>query len=387
MKVAARVREMPPYPFARWGRRVEAARAAGLDVIRLDAGNPDLPPPTEVVATLCASARSGERHGYPGYRGASVLREAVSAYYRRRFGVSLDPEREVLPLLGSKEGIVHLALACLDPGDLVLVPDPGYAAYALGARLAGAEVWPVPLRAEGGFWPDLSAIPAEVAERAVLMWLNYPHNPTGATAGLGFLAQAVDFARRHGLLLCHDAPYCDVTFDGYVAPSLLQVPGAREVAVEFNSLSKTWNMAGWRVGMAVGNAEVLATLARVKSNVDSGIFLPLQEAAARALSLDGGWVAGRNAVYRRRMEIVDQGLRAAGMAHTRPRATLYVWAQVPEGWDSVSFAEALLERTGVAVAPGVFFGAEGQGFVRLSVTAPTERVREGMARLVAMVRG
>jgi LL-diaminopimelate aminotransferase len=240
----------------------------------------------------------------------------------------------------------------------------------------------IPLLPERGFLPDLEAIPAAVADRAVMMWLNYPNNPTGGTADLAFFARAVDYARRHDLLLCHDAPYCDVTYDGYVAPSLLQVDGAAHVAVEFNSLSKTANMAGWRVGMAVGNADALASLARVKSNVDSGVFRPLQEATIRALSIDPDWLSARNHVYRERLDIVLAGLEGTGMTAPRPRATLYVWARIPEpGWTSETFALRLLERTGVAIVPGSFFGPGGEGYVRISVTAPTTQVREAMERL------
>jgi LL-diaminopimelate aminotransferase len=386
MKRAERLQTLPSYPFARWAAQVGSARERGLDVIRLDIGSPDLPPPDDVVEALSQSARRPDSHGYPGYRGIPELRQAVVDYYGRRFGVELDADSQVVPLIGSKEGIVNLALACLDPGDLVLAPDPGYAPYTMGTLLAGGEVVAFPLLAENAFLPDLDAIPADVADRAVLMWLNYPNNPTGATADLDFFARVVDFARRHSLLLCHDAPYCDVTYDGYKAPSLLQVPGANEVAVEFNSLSKTANMAGWRVGMAVGNAEILAALGQVKSNVDSGIFRPLQEAAVRGLATDPEWVAARNATYGERMDIVVEALDTAGMALTRPRATLYVWARVPEGWQAEMFAQSLLESTGVAIAPGTFFGPSGEGYVRLSVTAPTERVREAMVRLCTFVK-
>lgn len=390
MKRAERLLNAPPYPFARWATHVEAARRQGIDVIRLDIGNPDMPPPEEVVEALCQSARQPDHHGYPGYRGLPALREAIAGYYERRFGVPLNPDTQIVPLIGSKEGIVNVALACLDPGDLALAPDPGYAPYATGAALAGAEVYTFPLLAERGFLPHFDAIPPDVAGRAVLMWLNYPNNPTGATAGPEFFAQAVDFARRHSLLLCHDAPYCDVTYDGYVAPSLLQVDGASEVAIEFNSLSKTFNMAGWRVGMAVGNSDALAALAQVKSNVDSGLFRPLQEAAIRALSIAPEWLSARNAVYRERLEIILEGLDAVGMEASRPHATLYAWARIPEpvagqappGWtSSEEFTLALLAQTGVAVTPGPFFGPAGEGYVRLSVTAPTERIREAMKRL------
>ena len=381
MKRASRLQGMAVYPFARWAGYVQAAQQRDMDVIRLDAGNPDLPPPDHVVEALCRSAQRPEHHGYASYRGLPALRQAMASYYQRRFGVDLDPETEVLPLIGSKEGLVNLALGCLDPGDLVLVPDPGYAPYTMGAVLAGAGVYPLPLLPERGFLPDLGAVPAEVASRAVLLWLNYPNNPTGATADLEFYAQAVEWAQRHELLLCHDAPYCDVTYDGYVAPSILQVPGASRVAVEFNSLSKTYNMAGWRVGMVVGNADALAALAQVKTNVDSGLYRPLQEAAAQALSADPGWIRQRNGIYQERLEVMLQGLKAAGLEATRPRAALYVWAQVPSPWTSEGFALGLLEGAGIALAPGSFFGPGGEGYVRLSITAPAERIREAMERL------
>jgi LL-diaminopimelate aminotransferase len=310
-----------------------------------------------------------------------ALREAVAEYYARRFGVTLDPETQVVPLIGSKEGIINVAMAHLDPGDLALVPDPGYAPYTMGTAMAGAEAYTFPLLPERGFLPDLDSIPDGVLDKAVLMWLNYPNNPTGATASLEFLARAVDFARRHNLLLCHDAPYADVVYDDYLAPSLLQVPGAAEVAIELNSLSKTYNMAGWRIGMAVGNSDALAALAQIKSNMDSGIFRPLQEAAVQALSTDPEWITARNQVYRERLDIILDGLGKLDMAGTLPRATLYIWAQVPPGWRSEPFALALLEQTGVAIAPGPFFGPAGEGYVRISATAPTERVEEAMERL------
>lgn len=385
MKVAARLQALPPYPFARWSSEVRLAQSRGVDVIRLDVGNPDMPPPESIVDALERSARQPGNHGYPGSRGILEFREAVAGYYKRRFGVALDPDTQVVPLIGSKEGIVNMALACLDPGDLALVPDPGYAPYALGAALAGAEVYTVRLLAERGYLPDLDAIPGEVADRASVLWLNYPNNPTGATADLGFFGNAVAYARQHNLLLCHDAPYCDITYDGYEAASVLQVKGACDVAIEFNSLSKMANMAGWRLGMAVGNAEAVAALGQVKSNIDSGIFQPIQEAGVEALSLDPAWIAERNLVYAERMEIVLEGVRSAGMQAARPRATLYIWAPVPAGSSSERFGLALLNEAGVAVAPGSFFGPAGEGYVRVSVTASTVQLREAMARLVQFV--
>ena len=381
MKTAARLENLPSYPFARWGVEVARASQSGLDVIRLDIGNPDLPPPPAVIDALCRTARRPDSHGYMGSRGLPVLRQAIQAYYQRRFGVELDPENEVLPLIGSKEGIVNLALAVLDPGDLVLVPDPGYAPYVRGAALAGAEVVTMPLRQENAFLPDLDAIPPEIADRVAMMWLNYPNNPTGATADLDFLAQAVSFCHQHDILFCYDAPYCDVCYGDYRAPSILQVPGARDVAIEFNSLSKSWNMAGWRIGMAVGHADALAALARIKSNVDSSFMQPVQEAAVTALCTEPEWIVERNAIYQERLTLMGDTLREIGLAVVNPRATLYFWAPVPAGYDAEGFALDLLHRTGVSVAPGSFFGPAGDHFVRLSVTAPTEQVREAMGRL------
>jgi len=384
MKKARRLTNLPPYPFALWSAKVNEVRARGVDVIRLDIGNPDLAPADTVLEALGASAADGSHHGYPGYRGLPVLRQAIADTYVRRFGVTLDPDSEVVPLMGSKEGIVNLALAVLDPGDTVLVPDPGYAPYTMGAMLAGADVVTFPLPPERDFLPALDEIPADVADKASMIWLNYPNNPTGAIADLGFLTDAVAFARDHDLLVCFDAPYTDVTYGEYVAPSILQVPGARDVAVEFNSLSKTYNMAGWRIGMAVGNAEVLAALAQVKSNVDSGMFHPLQDAAVAALALDPAWIADRNALYAERMDVMVAGLFALGLSVPMPRAALYLWVPVPEGVTAEGLATRWLEDAGVSVAPGSFFGPSGEGYVRISVTAPLTRIREALTRLAAL---
>ena len=379
MKRANRLSRMPAYPFARWAEHIEAARQGRMDVIRLDMGNPDLPPHDTVIQALSRSASRADRHGYPGYRGKPVLLEAIANYYQGRFGVELNPATEVQSLIGSKEGLVNLSLAILDPGDLVLVPDPGYAPYAMGAALAGAEIYPFPLRPEDNFLPHLEAIPQQVADRAVMIWLNYPNNPTGATADLAFFEDAVDYARRNDLLLCHDAPYCDITYEDFVAPSLLEIPGAADVAIEFNSLSKTWNMAGWRIGMALGNSDVLAALAQVKSNVDSGIFWPLQEAAVQALATPPEWIKERNRVYQERLDILLEGLAKAGLVAQRPRATLYLWVRVPE--PAERFALDLLMETGVTITPGSFFGPGGEGFARITITAPAGRIREAMERL------
>jgi LL-diaminopimelate aminotransferase len=381
MRLAKRVANLPPYVFAGLEKRVNALRAQGMDVIRLDMGSPDLPPPQEVIDALYRSAQNPNHHGYAGFSGIPALRQAMAAYYERRFGVQLDPNTEVLALIGSKEGIVNLHLAFVDPGDVTLVPDPGYSPYTMGTYLAGGTVVTFPLLRERGWLPDLEAIPAEAIRRAKLIWLNYPNNPTGATADLEFFARAVAFARKHDLLLCHDAPYCDVGFDGYRAPSLLQIPGAKEVAIEFNSLSKSHNLAGWRVGMAVGNAQAVQALGQVKSNIDSGIFRSIQDAAVSALMGDQEWMEERNAIYQERRDIVLEGLRAKGINPETPRAGLYVWSPIPAGYTSASFATYLLEKAGVSLTPGTAFGAQGEGYVRISLGTATPRVREAMERI------
>lgn len=381
MQPAQRLGNFPPYVFATLASRIRVLQAQGVDVIRLDIGSPDLPPPPAIVDALAEAARRPDSHGYPSFNGTPAVRRAMAGYYARRFGVELDPETEVLPLIGSKEGIAHLALAWLDAGDVALVPDPGYPVYGMGALIAGAEPYPVPLLEGNDYLPDLDALPAAVVQRARLLWLNYPNNPTGATADLAFFERAVAFARRHDLLLCHDAPYCDVGFEGYQAPSLLQIPGAREVAVEFNSLSKSHNMAGWRIGMAVGNDQVLAALLQVKSNVDSGIFQGVQAAGVAALSGDQAWISARNTIYQARRDLVLEGLRQAGLRAATPRAGLYVWAATPGGVTAAVFADRLLAQTGVSVTPGSAFGAHGEGYFRISLGTATERLAEAMRRL------
>lgn len=383
LRPAHRLDRIPPYVFAALAARIRTLQAQGMDIIRLDIGSPDLPPADFIIEALAAASRRPDLHGYPSYTGAPALRRAIAAYYDQRFGVSLHPDQEVLPLIGSKEGIVNLTVAWLDPGDLALVPDPAYPVYQMAAFIAGGEVHPLPLVAENGFLPDLDAIPAAAAQRARLLWLNYPNNPTGATADLAFFERAVHFARRHEILLCHDAPYCDVTFDGYRAPSLLSVPGAKQVAVEFNSLSKSHNMAGWRVGMAVGNPTAIQALTLVKSNADSGIFTAIQEAAITALTGDQSWLQARNAVYQTRRDLALAGLAAAGIQAEAPKAGLYVWAAVPPGFSAAAFATLLLEQTGVSLTPGSAFGAHGEGFVRVSLGMDTERIREAMRRVGA----
>ena len=378
---AGRMQLFSTHFFAGLNSRLSAMRAAGLDVIRLDEGAPDLPPAPFIIDTLARAAALPDRHSYQPHRGSAGLRQAWSELYRRNHGVEIDPETEVLPILGSKEGIFHLALAYIEPGDIVLAPDPGYITYTRGTCMAGGEVYPLPLSAGNGYLPDLEAIPVETLRHARLLWLNYPNNPTAAVASGEFFAQAVQFAKNHNLLLCHDAAYTQVTFDSYRSPSLLEVPGAKEVAVEFNTLSKSHNMAGWRTGALLGNSQVVRTFYTLKTNVDSGHFLPIMEATTAALTGDQSWLTQRNAIYQQRRDILFAALQAIGLSVQLPRASLYIWCPVPDGWSSADFAAQALENAQVSFTPGTVFGPRGEGFVRLSITAPAERIFEAGERL------
>jgi LL-diaminopimelate aminotransferase len=384
VRAAARLGRIPPYFFAGMRERVARLRAEGVDVIGLDVGDPDLPTPAAIVDEAAAALRDPGNHRYPAYAGLDELRAAMARWYRCRFGVELDPDTQVLPLLGSKDGIAHLPLALVDPGDAVLVPDPGYAVYATGALMAGGEPHAMPLLPERGFLPDLDAVPPGVAARARLLWLNYPNNPTAAVAPPQFLDEAVAWCAERGILCAHDAPYSEITFDGYRAPSLLQSPGALEAGLEFHSLSKTYNMTGWRVGMAVGSADAIRLLAQVKSNVDSGIFAVVQRAALAALDEAPAALSERNRLLRARQERVCAAFAAAGIEIARPHATFYLWGPVPGGGDSRGFATRLLDEVAVSVTPGIAFGAAGEGWFRVSLTAPDERIDEACRRIRAL---
>ncbi len=385
LQPADRIADLKPYYFAQVGRQIRQMQAQGRDVVRMDIGAPDLPPPDFVIEAMVAAARRPDRHAYQPYGGTPAYKAAWAAYYARRFGVTLDPETQVVGLIGSKEGIFHLVQALVNPGDVVLVPDPGYPVYAAATRIAGGQVVPMPLRAENDFFPDFAAIPETLARRAKILWLNYPNNPTGATASLEQMAAAVDFARRYNILLAHDAPYVDVVLDPAAPPppSVLQVPGALEVAVEFNSLSKRANMAGWRLGVAVGRADALQHLFRYKSQVDSSHFGPLMDAAAVALNDPRmePWLQRLTDIYRTRRDLILDALPDLGLEARTPTAGLYVWARVPRGLDSLTFCQNLLQRHGVSWAPGRIFGPHGEGYVRISLGTATERVRQALARL------
>ncbi len=382
IRLSQRVQNLKPYPFARMAEKIAALKARGIDVIRMDIGSPDLPPAEHILAAAEKAVRDPGTHGYPAFGyGTPPLLAAVAEYYGARFHVKLDPKREVTALLGSKEGIFHLTQALLQPGDAALVPDPGYPVYRVAAEWAGAEVYPLPLRRENQYLPDLDSIPEDILRRARILWINYPNNPTGAIAGRDFYERALALARRNDILLIHDAAYCDVAYDGYRPMSILELAGARDCAVEFSSISKTYNMAGWRLGFLAGNADAVSAVRKVKSNIDSGIFPAITAAGEAALRGDQTWLAGRNAVYAMRRDRILAGLAGIGIHADPPKASLYIWAPVPAGFTAESFAESVLDQTGVCFAPGTFFGGEGEGYVRISIATPTERVEEAIQRI------
>lgn len=387
--------KLGPYLFSAIGAKVRELKAKGIQVISLGIGDPDVPTPDPIVLELIRSATDvsdPDRFRYGSDWPLDVFPKAVAEYYRKRFGVEIDPQREVVPLIGSKEGIAHIALCYLDPGDVALVPEPGYPVYKIGALLALAESYPMPLLSERNWTPNFSAIPSDVLKRAKLLWLNYPNNPTASCVTLEFFEEAVAFAKEHGLLICHDAAYVDITYDGYVAPSILQVPGAKEVAIEFGSLSKPFAMTGWRIGWAVGNPEAVRLLATVKDNIDSGIFRPIQRAGAKALQLwcqDPSIIRPVVDTYQRRRDFVLRALREAGIQASTPKGSLYIWAPIPNGFtNSQEFATFLLERAHVAVTPGGGYGPAGEGYFRISLTYPDTVIAEAMERIVdALKRG
>jgi LL-diaminopimelate aminotransferase len=378
---ANRLSKIPPYLFAEIDRKVQEKKRAGIDVISLGIGDPDLPTPKRIVHVLQEAAADPANHRYASYFGLAELRSAIAGWYGDRSGVTLNPDTEILPTLGSKDGIAHVPLALVDPGDVVLAPDPGYTVYVTGALMAGAEPYMMPLRAENQWLPDLDAIPQDVAERARLMWLNYPNNPTAAVADREFLERAVAFCRRYDIILCHDAPYSEIAFEGYRPLTLFEIPHAKEIGLEFHSLSKTFNMTGWRIGWVCGRADLVGLIGQLKTNIDSGIFQAVQWAAIEALN--GGEQETRAAcdVYLRRHQLVAETLNDLGWDIKPPRATFYVWAPVPDGYDSIGFASHVLDEVGVNITPGVGFGTHGEGYFRLSVTAPDARLEEAMARM------
>jgi LL-diaminopimelate aminotransferase len=384
IKLASRLRSLPPYLFAELDRLKKEVQQKGVDVISLGIGDPDLPTPPYIVEALERAAEVPANHRYPDYQGLDRFREAASGWYQRRFNVSLDPARETCALIGSKEGIANFPVAVVDPGDIVLIPDPGYPVYYSGCVFNGGEPYYMPLRKENAFLPDFSAIPGEVARRAKLMWLNYPNNPTAATADPSFFESAIEYCLRNDIILAHDFAYSEIAYDGYKAASVLEFDGARECAIEFHSLSKTYSMTGWRVGFTVGNANLIGALGTVKTNLDSGVFQAVQEAAIAALEGRDDTLREYCGIYRERRDLMVGALHALGLACDTPRATFYLWARVPEGYTSVSFTERVLKETGVVITPGSGFGKAGEGYVRFSLTVPSERLREAADRIKSL---
>ena len=375
---AARMNNLPPYLFARIDEMKAQQQKKGTDIIDLGVGDPDLPTPDHIVASLCEAAQNPENHHYPSYAGMPEYRSAVADWYQQRFGVSLDPQKEVIALMGSKDGIAHIAEAFVDPGDYVLAPSPGYPVYRTGTLFAEGRVHEMPLTEKNHFVPVLEEIPEKVAKAAKLMFINYPNNPTAAVAPDGFYREVVDFASDHGIVVVSDNAYSEIAYDGYRAPSFLEIRGAMEVGIEMHSLSKTYNMTGWRIGMAVGNEEILAGLGRVKTNVDSGVFNAVQRAAITALSGPQDCVKNACAIYQERRDVLVAGLRSIGFEVAAPRATFYVWMPVE---DCMAFAAKLLSETGIVVTPGVGFGSSGEGYVRFALTRPVARINEAVGRM------
>jgi len=388
VELAQRVQQLPPYLFARISQLIAEKRAAGVDVISLGIGDPDLPTPAHILDALKEASDDPANHRYPESDGLPEFRRSIARWYENRHGVILDPDREVVPLIGSKEGIAHFPLCLINPGDVSLITDPGYPVYEVATMFAGGETVKLPLAEEDGWLPRLDDISADVAARAKILWLNYPNNPTGAIADLAFFERAVAWAKAHDVAIAHDLAYAEVSYEGYEPPSILQVEGARDVAIEFNSLSKAFNMTGWRVGMAVGNAELINALTRVKTNMDSGIPQAIQQMAMAALDGPLDAVEEHNAIYTRRRDRAIEVLRELGLRVEPPKASLYIWARLPEGErSSADFAGRLIDQTGVVVTPGMSYGAAGEGYIRISLTTPDDRLDEALSRLAKFARG
>jgi len=381
---AKRINDLPPYLFAEIDRRKREALARGVDLIDLGIGDPDIPTPSPVIEKLIEGASKPVNHRYPNSSGMAEFREAVTRWYKQRFDVTLDPGKEVVSLIGSKEGIGNMAVAFVDPGDIVLVSSPCYPVYHIGTSFNGGKNYFLPLKKENNFLPDLDTVPPDIAKQAKLLWINYPNNPTAAIADKAFFQRVVEFAHRHNVIVCHDAAYTEMGFDGYRPMSFLEVDGAKEVGIEFHSLSKTFNMTGWRIGMAVGNPELVSGLAQAKSNLDSGIFQAVQEAGIEALSLGDKIVEPSRKIYQERRDILVDALNAIGLACDKPRATFYVWVGTPKGLSSAEFTAKLLDEAGVVTTPGNGFGAAGEGYVRFTVCVDKMRLKEVAERIRAI---
>ncbi|RJP28205.1 MAG: LL-diaminopimelate aminotransferase [Candidatus Omnitrophota bacterium] len=380
-KISKRLNSLPPYLFAEIDKAKRKARAQGRDIIDLGIGDPDQPTPKHIIDALSLAANDAANHKYALDQGMPVLRKAISNWYKTRFSVGLDYENEVLPLIGSKEGIAHFPLSFLNEGDYALVPDPCYPPYKGGTILAGGKPYLMPLKENNGFLPDLGSIPSAIVKKSKIMFLNYPNNPTGATADKDFYKQAVLFAAKHKIIIVSDLAYSEMAYDGYRPPSILEVDGARDVAIEFHSLSKTYNMTGWRIGWACGNAGLIQALAKVKSNIDSGIFSAIQLAGVSALESPVKFIEDMRVIYSKRRDVLVSGLKELGLDLNLPKATFYLWINTPKKMKSIDFANILLERADLVVTPGVGFGKYGEGYIRMALTVPEDRLKEAVARL------
>ena len=381
MKFSDRLGKLAPYPFVEISRIIAEKRAAGADVVTFGIGDPDIPTPQPIIDRLLTASQHAPNHRYPETDGLPEMRRAIAEWYEKRFGVKLDPDKEVLPLIGAKEGIGHAAFCFLDPGDIALVPDPAYPVYGVGTMFAGAESHIMPLYERNGWLPELDAIPSDVARAAKVIWLNSPNNPTSAVATQEDFASAIAFCKENDIALLHDAAYSEVGYEGYQASSFLQADGSRAIGIEFHSLSKTYNMTGWRIGMAVGNADMIRALFQVKANLDSGVPQAVQEMAMEALTGPQDCVADNVKIYQRRRDRVVKAVRSLGMDVAVPQASLYIWAKIPEGYTSAKMAQLLLENLDIVVTPGSSYGKYGEGYIRLSLTTPDEQVEKGCQRL------
>lgn len=381
IELAERIKGLPKYLFAKIDEMKKEAMAKGIDIIDLGVGDPDLPTFEPIVKKLKEAVDNPENHRYPSYIGLLQFRQAVAGWYNKRFNVSLDPQSEVLSLIGSKEGIGHIHLAFINPGDIVLVPDPGYPVYKAGTVLAGGTPYLMPLLKENGFLPDLSSIPKDILDKAKLMFINYPNNPTAAVADREFFTEVIKFARENNIIICHDTAYSEMAYDGYKPLSFLEIEGAKEVGIEFHSLSKTYNMTGWRIGFAVGNKKILAGLGTIKTNLDSGIFQAIQYAGIEALTGPQDNVAKMNKIYQERRDVLVNGLKEIGLQVDFPKATFYVWITVPKKYNSADFTALLLEKAGVLSTPGNGFGEYGEGYVRMALTVDKKRLKEAVERI------
>lgn len=381
MRENTHMQNLPPYLFARIEKKIEESKAKGVDIISLGIGDPDQPTPRHIIDRMATAIYDQANHQYPSSVGMVSFRKAVAKWYRARFGVELDAATEVVSLLGSKEGLAHISFAYVDQGDVNLVPDPAYPVYAIGTQLAGGTTHIMPLLEENGFLPVLEDVPAAVAQKAKLLFINYPNNPTGAVAGLDFFQKVVEFARSYDLLVCHDGPYSEVAFDGIKVPSFLEAKGAKEVGIEFHSLSKTYNMTGWRLGWACGNKDAVEVLGRFKSNVDSGVFQAIQYAGIEALEGPQDCISEMQQIYQERRDIISLGLSRMGWTVKPPQGSLYFWVPVPKGYTSASFAELVLDKTGVIITPGNGYGDFGEGYFRIAMTVDKARMQEAFDRM------